>query len=116
MFLFLFGGGLLLGRRSGLGFGWIVSRVDVNQLEWPGGVDLDYSFSFGHGVMIMVRPVLRPTIAAGKVVHRALVKLIAHANVELAGNHGHVFRGGMPVRHDAVSIRRLNANDERTRF
>src|SRR5579859_927667 len=45
--------------------------------------------------------------------HRAFIKLIAHANVELPGEHGHIFRRGMPVRHDSIAIRRLNADSER---
>jgi hypothetical protein len=44
--------------------------------------------------------------------HRALIEFIAHADVEFAGDYGHVFRRGMPMWHYSITIRELKTNDE----
>src|SRR6185437_5833269 len=50
--------------------------------------------------------------ACWKTRHFGVVEGIAHADFECAGDDGHIFTVGMPVRRYAVAIRHLDANRE----
>src|SRR5947208_16190491 len=97
--------------RASVGLSRVVSRVDIGDREWPVAIHLDNGFLASPA--IMMHALGHVDIATGLERFAFLrVELVAHAKVERAGNHRHVFISGMHARRDLVAGRKLQPNDE----
>lgn len=87
----------------------IVGGIDVIELERRQAVDLHDGFAASHGVVVHVG-VEKGERAGREGAHFVDFELVAHAELEGAGDDGNVLAERMEVRSDTVSVGHLQAD------
>src|SRR5512133_3294971 len=87
----------------------VVTLVDVGEPQWGLSVDLDHGFTLGLHVM-MHRRIHVSEAAGGKGLQAGFVELVAHADLQRAGDDRHILALGMEMRRDHVPVGSLHAD------